>query len=187
MRWKPARLTSMALLIGLAIVLKRIASVRVAVGGIEGIRIGLGSLPIILSGALFGPGAGAVVGALEDVVGYFVNPMGPYMPHFTLTSALTGFIPGLMLWLRPAEVPSLFRLGLAIAVGQAIVSVGLTPYFLELLFGMPRAVTIPPRIVSSVADVVIYAVFIQILMKRLAYAGTLRRLQGTGPASMPKH
>ncbi|MEW6081441.1 MAG: folate family ECF transporter S component [Bacillota bacterium] len=176
MRKSTARLTSMALLIGLAIVLTRVASVRIAIGGIEGIRIGFGSLPIIMAGAMFGPGAGAMAGALEDLIGYFINPMGPYMPHFTVAQALSGFIPGLILWFRTTEVPSIMHLMLAVAVGQGIVAVGLRPYFLETLFGIPRAVTIPPRVVSTVADVVIYSTFIQIVMKRLAYGGVLKRL-----------
>ena len=66
MRWKTGRLTSMALLVCLAIILKRVASVRIAIGAVEGIRIGFGSLPIVLAGTILGPAAGAIVGAMEE-------------------------------------------------------------------------------------------------------------------------
>ncbi|MEW6524944.1 MAG: folate family ECF transporter S component [Bacillota bacterium] len=176
MRTSISRLASMSLLVAVAVVLKRLASVRIAIGAVEGIRIGFGSLPIVLAGALFGPWGGAAVGAVEDMVGYFINPMGPYMPHFTLTSALTGFIPGLVLWFRREQLPSLLHLVLAIASGQVVVSLGLTPYFLQVLFGIPRSVTIPPRLVALVIDLVLYTSLVHVLLRRLSSSGALVRL-----------
>ncbi|MEI6157806.1 MAG: folate family ECF transporter S component, partial [Atribacterota bacterium] len=81
------------LLIALGVILTRFASIRVSIGGIEGIRIGVGTLPIMMAGILMGPLSGSLVGCLVDIIGYALNPMGPYMPHFTLTAALYGFIP----------------------------------------------------------------------------------------------
>ncbi|MFH0926580.1 MAG: folate family ECF transporter S component, partial [bacterium] len=85
MRISSHKITTMGLLIAMSIILTRIASLRIAIGGVEGIRIGFGGLPIILGGVLFGPLSGGLIGAISDVVGYFINPMGAYMPHFTLT------------------------------------------------------------------------------------------------------
>ena len=52
-------LVYLAVLAALSIVFGRILSVRV-VSGIEGIRIGLGGLPIILAGFAFGPWYGGL-------------------------------------------------------------------------------------------------------------------------------
>jgi len=41
------KITNMSFLIALSIILTRFASLRIAIGGVEGIRIGLGKLPII--------------------------------------------------------------------------------------------------------------------------------------------
>ena len=90
-------ITNIGLLIALSIILTRIASIRIAIGGIEGVRIGFGGLPIILGGIMFGPLAGGIVGGVSDILGYIVNPIGAYMPHFTLSSALTGIITVLFL------------------------------------------------------------------------------------------
>jgi ECF transporter S component (folate family) len=156
----------MGLLIALSIILTRIASLRIAIGGIEGIRIGFGGLPIILGGIIFGPLAGGLIGAFSDLLGYFINPIGAYMPHFTLTSALTGIIPALVLKLSQKNEPNVLELGTAIAAGQIITSLVLVPYFLHILFGLPWEVLMLPRIVSEPIHIFIYTYTINMILKR---------------------
>ena len=160
------KITTMGFLIALSIILTRIASLRIAIGGVEGIRIGLGKLPIILGGIIFGPLAGGLIGAFSDLLGYFVNPIGVYMPHFTLTSALAGIIPATILILIRKEEPNVFDLGLAITVGQVITSIVLIPYFLNILFGIPWKVLMPPRMVAEPIHIFIYAYTINLFLKR---------------------
>jgi len=160
------QITTMGLLIALSIILTRIASLRIAIGGVEGIRIGFGGLPIILGGIIFGPLAGGIIGAFSDLLGYFINPIGVYMPHFTLTSALTGIIPALVLKLSQKNETNVLELGIAIAVGQTITSLVLVPYFLHLLFGLPWKILMPPRIIGVPIHIFIYAYTINIILKR---------------------
>ena len=160
------KITTMGFLIALSIILTRIASLRLAIGGVEGIRIGLGRLPIILGGIIFGPLAGGLIGAFSDLLGYFINPIGAYMPHFTLTSALTGIIPATILILMRKDEPNIFDLGIAITTGQVITSIILIPYFLNILFGLPWKVLILPRIISEPIQVFIYTYIINIILKR---------------------
>lgn len=168
------RLANLAVLVALNVVLSRVASLRVAIGGVEGIRLGLGGLPVILSGVLWGPWAGALVGGLGDVVGYFINPMGAYMPHFTLTAALTGALPALILKLIHQEHnPNLGALFLAILVGQTITSLILVPYFLESLFGIPWRPLLVPRIIGQAVHIPAYTFFIYTLTRRASWAERL--------------
>jgi len=160
------KITTMGFLIALSIILTRVASLRLAIGGVEGIRIGLGRLPIILGGIIFGPLAGGLIGAFSDLLGYFINPIGAYMPHFTLTSALTGIIPAIILILMRKGEPNIFNLGIAITAGQVITSIILIPYFLNILFGIPWKVLMLPRIISEPIQVFIYAYIINIILKR---------------------
>ena len=160
------KITTMGFLIALSIILTRIASLRIAIGGVEGIRIGLGRLPIILGGIIFGPLAGGLIGAFSDLLGYFINPMGAYMPHFTLTSALTGIIPAVILSLKKNEELTFFELSIAIALGQIITSLILIPYFLHILFGFPWRVLLLPRMVAEPIQIFIYAYVIKIILKR---------------------
>lgn len=160
------QITTMGLFIALSILFTRIASLRIAIGGVEGIRIGLGRLPIILGGIIFGPLAGGLIGAFSDLLGYFINPIGAYMPHFTLTSALTGIIPATILILMRKDEPNIFDLGLAITIGQVITSIILIPYFLHILFGLPWKVLILPRIISEPIQIFIYTYTINMILKR---------------------
>jgi len=160
------RITIVGLLIAMSVILTRIASLRISIGGVEGIRIGFGRLPIILGGIIFGPFIGGIIGTFSDLIGYFINPMGAYMPHFTLTSALTGIIPATVLILMKKDEPLILELGTAIAVGQIITSILLIPYFLHILFGLPWNVLILPRIIAEPIHIFFYTYTINLILKR---------------------
>lgn len=167
MKFTTKQLVLMAVLTSITVVLTRIVSIRIPFAGVEGIRIGLGDLPIILTGITFGPVSGGIVGALSDVTGFFINPMGYYMPHFTLVRALNGIIPGIMIKLNYKGCEKPLYLGWTVFVTQLITSIVLTPYFLHILFYMPIAVTIPPRIVTIVIYTFTFPLIIHTLLIRL--------------------
>ena len=161
------KITNMGFLIALSIILTRIASVRIAIGGVEGIRIGLGKFPVVLGGILFGPLAGGLIGGFSDLLGYIINPIGAYMPHFTLTSALTGIIPVVVLrLLKKTEEIKTIELGLSIALGHIITSLIMIPYFLHTIFGIPWVVLMPARMIAAPFNILIYTYIIKILLKR---------------------
>lgn len=86
-----------SLLAGLSIIFTRVFSFMIPLAGLPALRIGFGGLPIIMSGILFGPLVGGVVGIVSDLIGFLMNPMGgTYFPGFTISAALTGIIPGLI-------------------------------------------------------------------------------------------
>lgn len=153
----------MALLIALNVILTRYGSLRINFGGVEAVRIGIGALPVILTGVFFGPIAGGIVGGIGDVVGFMMFPMGAYMPHFTLSAFLTGFIPGLLLYQCEKDNLTFPKLILAIGVGQVVTSLLLTPYFQNTLFGIPFAVTIPARLISQAINIPLYSLLIKMI------------------------
>jgi len=157
MRISSHKITTMGLLIALSIIFTRVASLRIAIGGVEGIRIGLGKLPIILGGIIFGPLYGGLIEAFSYLLGYFINPIGAYMPHFALTSALSGMIPAFLLsFKRKEEEPNTLELGIAITSGQIITSIILVPYFLHSIFGLPFKVIIPGFILEEAINIPLY-------------------------------
>ena len=60
------------------------------------IRITFENLPIILSGILFGPGIGCIVGILSDAVSCVTSPNPALNPIISAGAALIGIIPGVM-------------------------------------------------------------------------------------------
>lgn len=164
----------LSLLIGLNVVLSRIASIRIPIGGVEAIRIGFGPFPVIFAGLVFGPRAGAIVGALGDVSGFIMSPAGGiFMPHFTLSAALTGALPPLVLRFFPRKPYvneySFTQLLLAVGTGQIITSVLMTPFFLYKLFGVPLEVTMLVRLQTQLVQVPLLAMCVKVLARRLFF------------------
>ena len=84
-------LTLQAMLAALSIILTRFCQIPIN----ESLRISFGNIPVLLSGLLGGPVAGALVGAVADIVGcIFFNPFGWY-PPLTLSPFIYGIIAGL--------------------------------------------------------------------------------------------
>jgi len=149
------RIVYIALLTALSIVLTRILSLRIPIGGIEGVRIGFGPLPIIIASFLFGPIEGALCGAVSDIVGYIINPMGPYVPAFTIISAIRGVLPGL-LTIKNEKLTFKDYL-FAIAITQALTSMLLVPLSLNILLELPLKPVLIPAIISQAFLIPIYS------------------------------
>lgn len=92
-------LVSCGLLVGISIILTRIFSYTIPIAGFPVLRIGFGDIPVIISGMIFGPIAGALTGGVSDILGFMINPMGgPYIPGLTISATLRGLLPGLIYW-----------------------------------------------------------------------------------------
>lgn len=90
-------LVSASILTAISVILTRFFGIPIPIGGLPALRITFGAIPIGLVGIVFGPIAGALSGTVADLVGFMINPMGGmYFPGFTLSAALSGFIPGIV-------------------------------------------------------------------------------------------
>lgn len=167
-RLNPRIIAISGFLIALNIVLSRVIT-------IPGV-VNFGGFPIIFGGIVFGPVVGGIVGAVGDVVSFIVRPTGVFMPHFTLTSALTGIIPGLMMKLLKADLPKfpLWKIFVSILVGQVLTSILMVPYFLNSLFGMPLIVQMTQALVKQAINIPVYSIIIKGLIESIARAGVLK-------------
>lgn len=152
------------LLIATSIILTRLFSGNIIIGGISVLRLSFGQVPLFLAGFLLGPVYGALCGAISDAVGYFLNPMGPYFPGFTLNAALTGMIPGLSARYMPKNYSWKWIL-LVIAVSEFITSVCLTPLWLSMMTGKAFIAYVPSNIISRVILVPMHASMVKLLLK----------------------
>ncbi|MFH1453100.1 MAG: folate family ECF transporter S component [Armatimonadota bacterium] len=148
-------LVNLSLFIALAIVFRRLLSISVPPVG----NINFGGFPIILSGFLFGPLWGGVVGGLSDILGYPLFPRAAYHVYFTLTSVLTGILPALIysFFRQDKNKPSFLLITVSIFIGQFITSVYMVSYFMSQLFGYPFVMSFFHRAVSLLIRAPLYA------------------------------
>ncbi|MCM8901019.1 folate family ECF transporter S component [Caldicoprobacter algeriensis] len=152
------------LLTAISIILTRFFAGNVNILGVFALRLSFGEVPIMLSGILLGPVYGAACGALSDIIGYAISPVGgPYFPGFTLTAALTGLIPGLMARYYRNYWNWFFVI--IIVTATAAVSVLLNTLWLSLMHGKAYLALLLPRIIGKAILVPAYAIIIKMVIK----------------------
>lgn len=161
-RLSTRKLVLASIFCALNIVLTRFFSVLIMEGTV---RLGFGNIPIILSGMLLGPFAGALTGIVSDIVGVMVNPMGSFHPGITLSMALTGLIPGLVVSLRPKYQFSKLNIVLSHLLVYVFISMGLTTYWLSQLMGRAFMVLLPNRALGNGITSLVSILVISLLAK----------------------
>lgn len=159
-------------LVAISIVMTRFAYIMVPLAGVSALRISFGDVPLMMSGFMFGPLVGGLTGLAADIIGFLINPQGPYHPGFTLSSILWGVIPGLFMYMygNKGSYESKFsfkKILLAVAVTAAIISLGLNTYWLSNLYGKGFFILLPTRIVAALLSIPLHSLIIKYLLKYL--------------------
>ena len=139
---KASTLVAAALLLAAHVVLVRFCAITTPV-----VRISFGFVPLAICGMLYGPVWAGAVGALADLLGATLFPAGPYFPGFTLSTALTGIIFGLLL---RRERVGWGRLALAVALDCLVVSLCLNTLWLSIMGGTPFLARLPFRLITLI-------------------------------------
>ena len=121
-------LVIMAVLIAVEIVLSRFLSISA-----WNTKIGFAFVPVVIAAVLLGPVYAGIVGAVADLLGAVLFPIGAYFPGFTLTAFLTGLVYGLFLH-KEQTVPRVIG---AVAINQGILSLFLNTFWISVLYGSP--------------------------------------------------
>lgn len=158
-------LAALSALIALHVVLSRFCSISA-----WNIKIGFAFVPVAAAAMLFGAAPAAIVGALGDFLGAVLFPIGPYFPGFTLTSACTGLVFGLLL----RENPSPWRIGGAVAINQLVLGLAVNTLWISVLYGSPYFPLMATRVIQCAVLLPVEFVTISAL-KRLLEGGVLRR------------
>ncbi len=87
-------LATVGVFIAIFVVLDGFCSIRIG----EFLKINFAYLALATIGMLFGPAVGFISGFACDLVGYFINPVGAFLPWLALVTALEGMIYGLFLY-----------------------------------------------------------------------------------------
>lgn len=122
---KTTKIVVAGLLIAAGVVLTDYLSIRTPV-----VRIGFAFVAMSMAGILLGPVYAGAVGAVIDILGYFLMPQGAYFPGFTVSNILHGAIYGAFLYRRRVEF---WRVGAAAALSAFGVGGFLTSLWLAIL------------------------------------------------------
>ena len=161
-------LTACAMLVAVAIIL---GFFKIPVTSVVEIRFG--TIPIAVAGAMFGPFPAAVVGALADIGAYMVRPTGPFFPGFTVSSAVTGFIFGSILYKKQVTV---FRIALAEAVHTAAVGLILNTVWLSVLYGMPLYAVFASRFLKEFVMLFVNTAILTAVLRPVLQISGIRRV-----------
>lgn len=151
-------LTAMALLTALEIVLSRFLSIQTQLT-----KIGFAFIPVVLAAGLFGPLAAGIVAALGDFLGALLFPVGPYFPGFTLTAFLMGAVYGLLLYRKRG----FWRVLLAVAIHQLLLSLLLNSLWITLLYGSPYGPLLLTRLPQCALLAAVQLALIPVLLRLL--------------------
>ncbi len=160
---KTRAMVTVALLIAISVILTRVFGIMLPVAGVMSLRISFGEIPIYLSGILFGPFAGAAAGAIADVIGVTVAGLD-FFPGFTISAALAGFIPGLMLHSRRHHLTFL-RLLITLALAGLIVTL-LNTYWVVVLYRAGALAILPARLLSRAVMIPVHSGLVWLLLTR---------------------
>jgi riboflavin transporter len=151
--------------VGINIVLTRLGAIMLFSGSV---RLSFGNIPLILSGMMLGPTVGAMTGVVSDLLGFLINSHGSaFHPGFTLSAALTGFVPGMVTMLSFKNKYSLFNVILSNLLIYFIISAGLNTYWLTHLIGQGFFILFPARLITHGIITLINIPIILILVKAL--------------------
>ncbi|MCI8940930.1 MAG: folate family ECF transporter S component [Dorea sp.] len=117
------------------------------------IKIGFAFIADEMTGMLFGPVVGGLMGGAADLVKFLVRPTGPFFPGFTISGAASGIIYGMVLYKKP---PTLGRVALANGIVMIVVNICMNTYWLTLLYGDAFFAILPARIIKQAVMYPIY-------------------------------
>ncbi len=139
-----------AILSAMSIVLGQYLSIKIG----SSIRIGFGSLPVVLAGALLGPWYGLLVGAVSDIIGCMVYyGLGELIPLVTLGMMAEGFLSGMLF-----KKKTLLTVTLTVVLSRVVGTLGLRTLGLWLRYHTPLEtllIRIPCVAIECVLTVII--------------------------------
>ena len=150
-------LCTLAVLISIAVVLAIYGTVRI---GTE-IKVSLKFIPVFVAAACFGPIWGGAVGAIADIIAFFVNPVGGvFLPQITFVEFLYGFIFGLFFYDMGSwkGAKAILKVIFCVLVQIIFLNLGLTTYFLTGLMNMSFELLLVRRSVSALVSLAIHLV-----------------------------
>lgn len=145
-------------LVAMEIILSRFLSIHT-----WNLKIGFSFVPIVVTAMLFGGVYAGLVGAIGDIIGAMLFPVGPFFPGFTITAFLNGVIFAFFLKKKPTFV----NIVISVLLVQIVGSLGLNTFWISMLYGSPFWPLFATRIYQTIVMSVVQIVVTYVLSKKL--------------------
>ena len=176
MKYNVKRLVVLGMLIAVEIVLSRFLSIAT-----DTLKISLAFVPVMIAALLYGPVWAGVVGALADIIGALLFPIGAYFPGFTVTAFLTGMVFGAFLYNRKVKWldASTAAAVVCVALNMLLNSYVLYLYYVLWLNKANAVVLViaalPGRVITNSVMIVVQTIIIMLFAR--AGAGIIRNVR----------
>lgn len=150
-------LAQVAVLLAMEVVLSRFFSIATPIT-----KFSFAFVPLAVCGALFGPVWGGVMGALADLLGAILFPIGPYFPGYTLNNALHGVALGMAL---KEGRRTWWQLALALVFNHVVVGIFLSALWGHILTGSPYWAVVAARTFQAVVMAPVQFIVIRLMMR----------------------
>lgn len=137
------------------------------------LKVGFTFLPNEFVFYLFGPVVGVIYGAALDILTFIVRPTGPFFFGFTLSSIITGFLYGILLYKKPL---SLKRIIVTNVVHLILINLLLNTYWLTILYGYNFLAILPLRALKAFIMLPIETVMLYTVIKGVEASGIIHKI-----------
>ena len=155
-----------AILLAMEISLSRFLSIETPI-----VKISLAFIPTILCAIWLGAKWTILLNVLGDIIGATLFPTGPYFVGYTISTAISGLIYGLLLYKKQSDTFTdkqfVLRLILAVVLVTVIVNMGLNTLWVSITAGKAFIVLLGTRFVKELIMVPIHIVVILFIEKLL--------------------
>ncbi|QZE12187.1 ECF transporter S component [Mycoplasma sp. Ms02] len=98
-KWTIRKMVFVGIMIATCVVFTIVGTQIVPAASIPTIKYSFISLPVKITGLIFGPVIGFFVGAVSDILSMLFIPPSAYSPYYTLATGITGLVSGIVGWL----------------------------------------------------------------------------------------
>ncbi len=148
-----------AVLVAVQVVLARYLSINTQL-----LRISVAFITVYVAAMLYGPVWAAAVDGTADIIGALIWPTGPYVPHFTISAALSGACYGLFLHRKELKW---YHAVIPVVIGNLLINTVLNTYWLKLLYGYGFLGLLPTRAWKNAIMIPVQVAAIYLLKKWL--------------------
>ena len=129
------------------------------------VKVSLKFCPVFISGALFGPVLGGVVGCVSDIASFIANPSGGFIPLITVTEFFYGMLYGFFFFNKKSTTVKCL---LCTVISSVVLDFVIKSYALSQMMGSTYGAMLLQRIPAVFVNFVIQFVFILVLSRYLS-------------------